>query len=107
MWLLLAASKYFTFFYEFHVLICYHKALQYKNKGINIAIPDASDHEKKDSNGEDQGEENEENEKHEEENNHRDSNKKRLRNIQHLKPLKECDTLRRQIERHLLTELSE
>ena len=86
------------------MLICYHKALQYKNKGINIAISDASDHKKKDSNGEDQGEENEENE---EENNHRSSNKKRLRNTQCPKPLNKHDTLRRQIGRHLLRELSE
>ena len=107
MWSLPAASEYSTFFYKFHVLICYHRALQYKNEGINIAIPGASDHEEEDSNGEDQGEENEENEENEEENNHRGSNKKRLRNTQHLKPLNKCDMLCRQIRRHLLRELSE
>ena len=89
------------------MLICYHRALQYKDEGINIAIPGASDHEEKNSNREDQGKENKENEENEEENNYRSSNKKRLRNTQCLKLLNEHDTLRRQIGRHLLRELSE
>ena len=51
MWLLLVASEYFIF-YEFYVLICYHRALQYKNEDINIAIPGVSDYEEEDSNEE-------------------------------------------------------
>ena len=89
------------------MLICYHRALQYKDESINIAISDVSDYEEEDSNGEDQGEENKENKEHEEENNHCSFNKKRLRNTQYPKLLNEHDTLRRQIGRHLLRKLSE